>query len=339
MIKQPIYANAPGSDVGAYILHLANNDGNRHLAYEAAVRDPSRPAVAAVLKAEVTPLTTVGGGLPFMYYGLGAEATAAINAVSILGRLAPYMRRVGFYTKSAIETSGNIVAGWVGENAAIPAAALKLETGTLTGDKTSIIVAVDKETLRFGQPNAEADIRRLVFAAVADFQDTQFLTPSVNKSATVNPASITSSIAGYVSTGTSDAQFEADCEGMLARLGRWEAPHWIARPKLAMHLARKLGVVNLPGPNVLGFPIIASVNSPAQLTLVDAADILYAEGNVEILVSPNAALIMTDDAGSSPVTASLVSGFQRNIVAIRVLREMNWLLCHSTSCVWMSVNY
>ena len=126
---------------------------------------------------------------------------------------------------------------------------------------------------------------------------------------------------------------------MLAALGRWGSPVWIGGPRLINKLAVLLGNPSLPFLNIAGFPCVASANSPAQLTLVDASDILFADDdNVSVEFAQSASLVMSD-ATSSPVSAELVSLFQRNSVAIRIIRELAWQRGHDSSVVWMSVNY
>jgi hypothetical protein len=95
---------------------------------------------------------------------------------------------------------------------------------------------------------------------------------------------------------------------------------------------------------LLGIPVIASVSSPAQIALLDAADLAVADdGAVSIDRSENAAIEMSYtpiQGETSPITGATVKSlWQNNLVGIRVIRTMNWALAHSTSSVVMSVSY
>ena len=107
------------------------------------------------------------------------------------------MRRVGFFTKTAVETAA-ISGGWYGENKMIPVSTLISATVSLEANKIVAICPVSKELLRVNPAN-EGEIVNVISKGTAKYQDQQFLDPTVNKSATVNPPSITSNLLGYVS--------------------------------------------------------------------------------------------------------------------------------------------
>ena len=95
---------------------------------------------------------------------------------------------------------------------------------------------------------------------------------------------------------------------------------------------------------LLDIPVIRSISSPAQISLIDAADVLIADdGQIQIDFSEQTSLIM-DTApplgDQSPVTTlPIKSLWQGNMAAFRVIRTISWALGHSTSAVTMSVSY
>jgi hypothetical protein len=88
--------------------------------------------------------------------------------------------------------------------------------------------------------------------------------------------------------------------------------------------------------------VIASNNSPAQITLLDPGAILYSDtGQFAVDVSTNA-LVQLDTAPADPTVSSTVlkSAYQRNEVMVRALRWLAWLNpTPTTSAAFMTVAY
>ena len=117
---------------------------------------------------------------------------------------------------------------------------------------------------------------------------------------------------------------------------------WIMKPATMYRIGLTLGsqAAGLPT-SLFGIPVIANINSPAQVTLVDPAAILYSDsGQVDFDVSTDASLQL-DGAPDATTSASTVlqTLFGRNLVAIRALRWLAWLRPTSGSVVWMTVAY
>jgi hypothetical protein len=87
--------------------------------------------------------------------------------------------------------------------------------------------------------------------------------------------------------------------------------------------------------------VIASVNSPAPITLIDPAAILYSDsGQFDLDVSREAPLQL-DTAPAEPTvsTTLLDTLFGRNLVAIRAPRWLAWLRPLGGSVAYMTVTY
>src|SRR5262249_17436730 len=121
---------------------------------------------------------------------------------------------------------------------------------------------------------------------------------------------------------------------------RFGAPVWIGSVKLINRLVHLCENVSVNFQNVFGFPTIASANAQNRLLLIDSSDVLIADGGiVEVDYAQSASFVSTTVPDSSPLTTSLVSAYQRNIVLIRVTRLVSWIRGHDTSIVFAVVNY
>ena len=100
---------------------------------------------------------------------------------------------------------------------------------------------------------------------------------------------------------------------------------------------------SVEGGRLLGIPVIISGNSPQQITLVDLAEIAYADSDtIDLDVTKEAAVLM-DSAPTNdsrvPTPTNLVSMFQVDSLAYRVTRWLWWLRVRSGSVVYMTVTY
>jgi hypothetical protein len=97
------------------------------------------------------------------------------------------------------------------------------------------------------------------------------------------------------------------------------SPTWIVPPAaLATMSAEDLNVPR----SYRGYPIVVSPAAGANLILVDAAAVAMADGGVQLDVSNQAAVQMTDTPDTPPVI--MVSLWQTNCAAVRVERVINW---------------
>jgi HK97 family phage major capsid protein len=298
----------------------------------------SKGAVAAGL---TTDATWAG---PLATYGIAGEALTLLRGASIIGQLEAKMRRVPFRTKVARETGSGTGGAWIGEGLGTPVAATAYDTLSQEAYKAAKIVVLSKELLQIGNPDAERTVRETVIAGVAAFLDTQFLTNTVTLSANLRPAAITNGATAITSTGTTAAQINADLAGMLAAITTpGQGLTWIMRPLTAFKIAATIGgtaAVDIPR-TLFGIPLILSLNSPAQITLVDAAHILYSDDGAVDVSASEQALIEMDAAPTDPPVAATVftSLFQRNLWGIRVTRWIAYLRAQTGAVTYMTVAY
>jgi hypothetical protein len=119
------------------------------------------------------------------------------------------------------------------------------------------------------------------------------------------------------------------------------------KPQTFTAIQSKIGPVLRTGaPLLLGLPVVTSISSPQQITLLDAGDVALADfGNFdEIAVSQQGLVEMetTPAAGeqSPPSTQSVLKSlWQNNLFSVKIVRFINYALGHSTSAVTMTTSY
>ena len=135
--------------------------------------------------------------------------------------------------------------------------------------------------------------------ASAAYLDAQFLTNTVTLSR--GPAAGGDHEwrdGGHVRPASTAAQINADLAAMLAAITTDGAgSSWIMRPLTAYKIAATIGgtaAADIPR-TLFGIPLVLSANSPQQITLVDAAHILYSDaGGIDVDTSDEALIQMND---------------------------------------------
>src|SRR4030095_13681103 len=309
-----VSALPPGTAFSRYLMVLGAGQGDMYTELTLAEKFKDSPQVHATLelrtKAAVAAGTTTDATWagPLAVYGIAGEALALLRGASIIGALEGKMRRVPFRTKVPRETGSGTGGAWVGEGLATPVAATAYDTLSQEAYKAAKIVVLSEELLKIGDPDAERTVRETVIAGVAAYLDSQFLTNTVTLSADLRPAAITNGATAVTSTGVTAAAVTTDLGSLLAAITTSGGGLvWIMRPLTAYNIAAKLAAVGMTTDiprTLLGIPLILSVNSPAQITLVDAAHILYSDtGAIDVDTSTQAAIEMNDAPAEAPRAA------------------------------------
>jgi HK97 family phage major capsid protein len=339
-----------GTALSRYLMVLGASRGDglvQHTLAEKFLDSPQVKATfewrtkAAVAAGTTTDATWAG---PLAPYGIAKELLTLLRGASILGQLETRFRRVPFRTRVSRETGSGTGGAWVGEGLSTPVAATAYDTLSQEAYKAQKIVILSKDLLLLGNPDAERTVRETVVAGVAAFLDAQLLTSTVTLSAGLRPAAITNGATAITSTGSTAAQINADLAGMLAAITTGGAGLvWIMRPLTAYKIAATIGgtaAADIPR-TLFGIPLILSENSPQQITLVDAAHVLYSDtGGVDVDTSDKAS-IQFDDAPTDPAVAATVfrSLFQNNLWGIKVTRWIAYLRAQTGAVTYMTVAY
>ena len=333
--------HAPGTSFIRAATILARCKGNKMEAIPVAEEIwGERSAPVAVLKAAIAPATTTDPawlGVLADNRVAAAEFVSVLRPQTVLGKMAGY-RSVPMQTKVQRMTSGSSVS-WVGEFKPIPVSTIALDTIELDNYKIAGIVCATADLIRLSSPAADALIRADLIAAVAAWQDSAMLNPAAAAVAGVSPASITNGALQIASTGTALSNVTADLALMFAELTSNNIP--LAAPYFLMPaaIATKLSLMNTGGAGFLnvgarggdlcGVPVIVSNSvQPTNIILLDAAELLVADSDEIDLLDSQEASVQMDSAPDNPATAStvMVSLYQRNLVAFRVTRGINWLM-------------
>jgi HK97 family phage major capsid protein len=338
-----------GTALSRYLMVLGESRGDTHKALMIAERWRDTPQVKATLdlqlKAAVAPATTSDATWagPLAPHGIAGEALQLQRAASILGALEGKFRRVPFRTHVARETGTGTGGAWVGESLSTPVAATAYDTLSQESYKGATIVVLSNELLQLGNPAAERTVRQTVTAGVTAYLDAQALTNTVSHIANTRPAAITAGATAVTSTGTTAAQINADLAGLLDAVTTPGPLVWVMKPTTAYRIAATIGgtaAVNVPL-SLFGIPLVLSANSPAQITLLDPAQILYSDdGRIEVEFSEQASLQMSDSPTDPAVSATVFTSlWQNNLWAVKVTRWIAYLRAQTGAVSYMTVAY
>lgn len=327
-----------GTAFTRYAIALMRAKGNLPQAAEIAKGwHDSTPEVEAVLKVAVAAGTTTTDHWASQladYTYMASEFIEFLRPQTIIGKI-PGLRRVPFNIKLPLQNAGSSV-GWVGEGAQKPVSKLNFDTVNFRFAKAAGIVVLTDELVRFSNPSAEALVRTDLAAAIAQFLDEQFIDPTVAEVANVSPASITNGAGTIAASGTDATAFRNDLADALTQMLNANVDpsgmHIVMQPTLAVALSlmrNALGQQEFPGitasgGTIEGYSVVTSNSVPVGVVVfVKPSEILLAdEGGINLDASTEASLVMDD--GVSPAGTTLVSLWQKNMVALRAERIINW---------------
>lgn len=336
----------------AQALALAGGDGMEASSIFA-TRWPNSKHVETVRKAAVGAATLGGwGGELAPLKPLGTAYLDFIRPLTVLGRLSG-IRRAPFQVPILSQTSG-FGAAWAGEGRPIIVARADFTRKSLKPTKIAGIVVMSRELAEATDPASEAMIQRDMTASVVEFSDRELLDPTLAAVDGVSPASITNAAPEITSTGTTAAQVEADLSAMVASLitggVAFAAPTWVMKPSTALYLARLRGSggerifpdVGPMGGTIWTIPVVTSVAAGDQITLLDGAEVLVAEEDIQLSSSDQGSLQM-NDAPTQDATggtgSTMVSLWQSNLLALKIVRTIRWERRRDEAVAWMAVAY
>ena len=229
---------------------------------------------------------------------------------------------------------------WVGQSKSIPVSKADFMDVNLTPLKVAALAVVSKELLRDSSPSAEKLVRDALVEASAQRVDQTFLSNSA-ASAGVSPAGILNGLSAGSSAGSDIEGVIADVKALYASFitaNNADGLQFVTTQSLSKALGlmqNALGNFAFPGlsangGSLLGDPLVAGGNVGAgDLILLKPSDIYkIGDRGVEVSLSTEAAIQMDnapDGASDTPTAnASVVSMFQTDSVAIKVVRPLNF---------------
>lgn len=328
-------------------LAIAKGDGAGAIGYAQAKEDDwgeDSTRVVRRLKSAVSGLGTsdIGGGSDVAH-----DLMAAVRPLTIAGRLTLHRMpaRVPFMTQT-----GPARAYWVGESKA-----RRMSVGAYSRDATGLVMkavaaltVTTNELLDDKSIDGERALLADLLAACAEALDRAFI-DRTNVGSAATPASVNSGVTPIPSTGSTLADFDADLAMAVRQLNdagsNLRNAFWVMPSYLAARLALTRGVDGGPaypglgalGGTLAGLPVITSTAAEAEvnsddlsdITLLDASQISYAEGEAEMRTSTNAMIEMdTAPTGATDTptasSATMVSMFQTDSVALLAQIHANW---------------
>ena len=338
----------PGTAFVRSVQAVLRSKGNIMLAAEIAKNTPewnSTPEVAAMLKAAVavgTITDTAFAGPLAPYRPMQDEFIELLRPTTLIGRI-PGFRSIPFMVSMPRQTGG-ASAGWVGEAAPKPVSKQAYETITMPPTKIAVITVISQELADYSTPSAEDVISQDLIASIRQFQDQQFIDPTVTASANVHPASITNGAFNATISGVTIAAITADVnkliDNFISNNIYPERGVFVMHPRTAQFLGTLRTTqdifafpgINMQGGTFFGWPVVTSASVPIDtgddtyIILMDASEVFIAEnGGITIDMSREASLQM-NSAPDNPPTGSTVftSLWQENLVGIRSEHKIGW---------------
>jgi HK97 family phage major capsid protein/HK97 family phage prohead protease len=327
-----------------------------HYGEDSEVYGHLKAAVAAGTTAQATWAAPLVGDETTVF----ADFVEYLRPMTILGRMGqggiPGATRIPFRTRLITQTTGG-EGYWVGEGNAKPLTKFDFTGTTLDPLKVANIAVITMELLRDSSPSAEAIVRDQLAAALAARLDIDFVDPAKVAVSGVSPASITNGVTPIASSGDDADAVRCDLQALLQSYADANNPPTtgviIMSASKAIALmsmrnalgAREFPDMNMGGGFLEGFPVITSQylsgfadTAGEYVFMINASDIWFAdEGGVSVDMSDQASL-QFDSAPDNPTTAStvMVSLWQRNLVAFRAERTINWAKRRSTAVAVLS---
>ncbi|HUG26216.1 phage major capsid protein [Piscinibacter sp.] len=304
-----------------------------------------RASVVRQLKSALSGLSigeTTGGASDVRH-----DLLAALRPLTIVGRL-PLRRqppRMPFLTQT-----GPARAYWVGESKA-----RRMTVGSYSRDGEGLITktvaaltVATSEALEDKSIDAENALLADLLDACAEGLDRAFI-DRLNTGSASTPASINSAVTPIPASGVSLDDLDADFAMAIRQLSdagsNLRAAYWVMPSYFAARLALTRGIDGGPaypglgalGGQLAGLPVITSAAAEAEansddladVTLLDASQISFAEEEPTLRTSTNAVIEMdTAPTGASDTptaaSATMVSMFQAECVALLAQMSVNW---------------
>lgn len=314
MLKTLVVTRGRGGSV-EYAQHNFSSTPHTAVALEQLVM---KSAVAAASTASAAALEKTG-----VFEGVGL----LLQGLSAFDGARSRMRELPFDVPVPRELEAGTGGDWVGEGIAVPVIAYAFDYLRFRTHFIGAIAVITQELARIQR--SELTIRDVALNVSARTTDRKFLDPASGATA-AGPASITNGVAPVAWTDA--ATTLAELLSRITTSGRGLA--WILNPKDAAFIAAGLGAASDLPRTLLGLPVIPAPYAPTgQVTLVDLAEIAFADGGLDVDVTEHGSLQMdsaptnasTDSSSPpAPVPTQVVSLWQTDSIGLKVTRIVDW---------------
>lgn len=242
---------------------------------------------------------------------------------------------------------------WVGESKTVPVSKADFNDVTLSPLKVAALAVISKELMRDSSPSAEMLVRDALVEAAAQRIDQTFISTNAAVSGST-PAGILNNISATLSAGTDGDAVRNDIKEMLYRFITAKNSgglYHVMNPMLATSLQLLRNAldqmdfpdVNENGGTILGRPVVTgdNVNSNYHIMLKPSDIYRIGMGSMETYVSDQASIEMANNPGQdtdtpTAATGKVVSMFQTESVAIKVVQSMNFARRRDSAVAWIS---
>jgi Phage capsid family len=236
-----------------------------------------------------------------------------VKRVSPLGQINPIT--VSGNITGTVQT-GNATATWAGEQSSKPVTALSFSPAALRLLKLIAQIVTSEELADLSAPDALGIVRRALISATAAAEATKLFSTDAAV-AGVSPAGLLNG----VSTITPAGDFANNVGQVLNALSGGDP----SRPALVVSFQTAVRMqAMLRDLREIGVKVVISSAAGNKIIGIDADGLLVSEGGIDIRRgTPD---LQMNDTPDSPPTAStvLISTWQRNLVALKVERWVNW---------------
>lgn len=312
----------------------------------------TNPHLVEVIKADVA-----GGGT-----GTGEWGNELVSQDTWVGDFINYLYGKTVFDKLPLREvppnitikgqDGAATAYWVGESKAIPATTLDFNDVTLTRKKVATIAVISKELMVESSPSAEMLVRDGLVEAAAQKLDTTFFSNSASTGTA--PAGIMYNIPATASAGTDGDAVANDFKEMMYRFTTAKNSGGqvvIMNPSLATGLSllrNALDQYEFPdvgedGGTIYRKQVYTGDNINANYVIMLKPSDIYkiARGGIEVSVSTEASIEMANNPGQdtdtpTAATGKVVSMFQTESVALKVVQDMNFQRRRESAVAWIS---
>jgi HK97 family phage prohead protease/HK97 family phage major capsid protein len=315
-------------------------------------------------KAATAPaLTTVPGWAQELVQTVFAAFQELLLPASIFPRLSASGLSLSFGRAGKIvvptrSRTPTIAGSFVGEGQPIPVRQGAFTSSTLTPKKMAVITSWSREMDEYSLPAIEGVLRQAIQEDTAISLDTVLI--DTNPATAVRPAGIRNGVTGLTPTaGGGFNALVADLKALIGALLTATAGN-IRNVVILMNPLQALSISLTQAPSVVGvFPFAAQIESgkllmatvivsgtvpPGMVIALDAADFVSVGSETpRFEVSDQATLHLEDTTpanittpGAPPtVAAPVVSMFQTDSLALRLIMPMNWVLRRAGVVSWV----
>lgn len=356
--RQVRTAKPKGLEFAQFTLALAAAKGNPMQAVEIAKRKLGESNdVVSVLKAAVSAGTTTdpnwAGPLHETYQRFAGDFVEFLRSKTITGAFGrngvPSLRNVPFNLKIPTQTTGG-AAHWVAQGAPIPLTKFDFDLIELGHKKLGAIAVITEELARWSEPSAELIVRDQLAAALVETLDRDFISTDAEVTG-VSPAGIRNGVAAITSSGSDIEAIKRDVEALYFEFLDADNPPETGVILMSSKLALRLSLMQnalggyefagltYAGGRFLGLPVITSnYIDDSEVILLNASDIYFAEGGIDVDVSDSVSLEMLDNPtnnSATPTGTNLTSMWQTNSIATKVLKYVDYKRRRPTAVAWL----